>query len=57
MASATSPIDGARPSLVVSLAEVWSTFMARSCRPRGTCTAQPVSRKYRLSSPRMVGTA
>ena len=34
-----------------------STFSARSCRSRGTRTDHVRSRKYRLISPRMVGTA
>ena len=34
-----------------------SSLTASSCRSRGTRTDQPLSRKWRLSSPRIVGTA
>ena len=57
MFPATSAADGERPILRESSLTVASTCMTRSCIPRGTCTAHPLSRKYRLSSPSMVGTA
>ena len=52
-----SAIVGARPSREGSSAGARSTLRIRSWTSRGTCTDQPRSRKWRLSSPRMVGTA
>ena len=47
----------ARPSSRASSSPTGSSSTASSCRSRGTRTDQPLSRKWRLSSPRMVGTA
>ena len=55
--SAISPTDGERCSSLVSSVIALSTSAMRSCRPRGTRTVQTRSRKWRFSSPRMVGEA
>ena len=62
--SVVAPIDsaisagvGARPSSRPICSPTRSTLTASSCRSRGTRTDQPLSRKWRLSSPRIVGTA
>ena len=57
IASATSRGRGARPSLAGSLPSASLTLSDISWVARGTCTAQPLSRKWRLSSPSIVGTA
>ena len=51
-------LDG-RPDAVhdAYAARARSTAIAISCAPRGTCAAHPRSRKYRRSSPTIVGTA
>jgi len=43
--SARSLKVGSLPDAAASRRRVCSTLTARSCAPRGTCTAQPVSRK------------
>ena len=55
--SAISPTDGERCSSTVSAAIALSTSAMRSCSPRGTRTVQTRSRKWRFSSPRIVGEA
>jgi serine/threonine-protein kinase RsbW len=55
-----SPISwtvGVWPSLAGSSAVAFSTLRMRSWTSRGTWTDQPRSRKWRFSSPRIVGTA
>ena len=48
---------GDRPRSVARWSTASPMLMARSWRSRGTRMAQPLSRKWRLSSPVMVGTA
>ena len=55
--SAMSDTLGERRSSAVSSSVAWVTFWESSCRRRGTRTDQPLSRKWRLISPRMVGVA
>src|SRR5580704_5426257 len=55
--SAISGIVGDRPSWWVSSETTVPRRRCSSCRRRGTRTAQLLSRKCRLSSPAMVGTA
>ena len=55
--AAISPTEGERCSSTVSSVIALSTSAMRSCRPRGTRTVQTRSRKWRFSSPRMVGEA
>ena len=57
MCSAISAVVGERPSLPVSAGIARFTFIRRSWIARGTRTVQPASRKWRLISPRIVGTA
>ena len=57
VSSAISPTEGERCSSTVSAVVAFSTSAIRSCRPRGTRTVQTRSRKWRFSSPRMVGEA
>ena len=55
--SAISATVGERSSSWLSLAIAPSTSRIRSCRPRGTRRVQTRSRKWRRSSPRIVGPA
>ena len=55
--SAISATEGERCSFSVSAEIAFSTWAMRSWRPRGTRTVQARSRKWRLSSPRIVGEA
>ena len=55
--SAISRGVGGRPSSWLSAAIVRSSSRCSSCTRRGTRTAQPRSRKWRFSSPRIVGIA
>ena len=57
IASATSRGRAARPSLAGSEPSASLTLSASSWVARGTCTDQPLSRKWRFSSPSIVGTA
>ena len=54
---AISSTDGERCSSFVSSSVTWFTLEDSSCRRRGTRTDQPLSRKWRLISPMMVGVA
>ena len=54
---ATSRGFGARPSSDARRSVHAFTLRTRSCSGRGTRAAQPWSRKWRFSSPRMLGTA
>ena len=55
--AATSRGLGDRPSRFDSSSVSRLTASDRSWRSRGTCSDQPLSRKCRLSSPRIVGAA
>ena len=55
--SAISRVVGARPSSWPRVPIVRSSSRCSSCTRRGTRTAHPLSRKWRLSSPMMVGVA
>src|SRR5665213_481322 len=52
---ASSATVGEWPSLTVSFSIARLTERLSSCNRRGTLTAQPLSRKYRLISPTIVG--
>ena len=54
---ATSRGVGERPIFAGSVPSASPTFSASSWVARGTCTDQPLSRKWRLISPSIVGTA
>ena len=56
-AFASSGIVGERPSCTVSCSISRESWTFSSCSPRGTRTAQPLSRKWRLISPMMFGVA
>src|SRR5436190_813501 len=56
-AFASSGIVGERPSCTVSCSTSRESCTFSSCRPRGTRTDQPLSRKCRLISPMMLGVA
>ena len=56
-ALASSGIVGDRPSCTVCSSTIFDSWTLSSWRPRGTRTAQPLSRKWRLISPMMFGVA